>query len=148
MKTTETFVYKGHLGYLSMQPEVLDKLILWRVYRIRDTATQEELQMQRQFTIEIRVDYADNGKNEAMRTALQAAARNIYATAVLLADGVKPQIAIFSDDFFDGHEIISLLQDTVAQGVAAIASEEPEEGVSDELLQAAIGAGQRHIIPK
>lgn len=95
--------------------------------------------MQRQFTIELRVDYADNGKNEAMRQALTAAARHVYATATLLADAVKPQIAIFSDDFFSGHEEIELLEDVIAQGKQQLeqagVSEQPEE-ISSELLSA------------
>ncbi len=91
--------------------------------------------MQRQFTIELRVDYEDAGKNEAMRKALQAAARHVYATATLLKDSVKPQVAIFSDDFFTGHEEINLLSDTVQEGMDSIGGGEAE-GVSDELLNA------------
>jgi hypothetical protein len=91
--------------------------------------------MQRQFTIELRVDYADNGKNEAMRKALQAAARHVYATACLLKDGVMPQIAIFSDDFFQGHEEIKLLEDSIQQGIDALGGE-TDQGVSAELAGA------------
>lgn len=94
--------------------------------------------MQRQFTIELRVDYADQGKNDAMRLALQQAARHVYATGVLLADGVKPQIAVFSDDFFTGHEAIALLDDTVAQGISEIGGPDADNGVSDELMAAAV----------
>lgn len=93
--------------------------------------------MQRQFTIELRVDYADNDKTKVMRQAMQQAARHAYATAVLIADGVKPQIALFSDDFFTGHEQIELLEDTVGQGIAQIDSGEPEEQISSELMAAA-----------
>jgi hypothetical protein len=91
--------------------------------------------MQRQFTIELRVDYADAEKNDTMRTALQAAARHVYATAVLLADAVKPQIAIFSDDFFAGHEQITLLEDTIETGKQMIQCGD-ESPVSDELIKA------------
>ena len=91
--------------------------------------------MQRQYTIELRVDYADSGKNDTMRTALQAAARHVYATAVLLADAVKPQVAIFSDDFFAGHEQITLLEDTIKDGLSQI-GDTKEDAPSDELVQA------------
>lgn len=91
--------------------------------------------MQRQFTIELRVDYADPEKNDAMRTALQAAARHVYATATLLAETVKPQIAIFSDDFFAGHEQITLLEDTIQAGKEQI-GDTKEDAPSDELIQA------------
>ncbi len=70
-----------------------------------------------------------------MRTALQAAARHVYATAVLLADAVKPQITIFSDDFFAGHEQIALLEDTIKEGKDLIGGEK-ETPVSDELMGA------------
>lgn len=96
--------------------------------------------MQRQFTIELRVDYADNEKNDAMRQALTAGARHIYATATLLADNVKPQIAIFSDDFFSGHEQIELLEDVIAQGVQQLEDAgvtQTEEPISAELVAAA-----------
>lgn len=96
--------------------------------------------MQRQFTLEIRVDYADNGKNEAMRVMMAALARTGYATAVMLADGVKPQVAIFSDDFFQGHQDIMLLDDTIAEGTKAISEpgEVPEQ-LSSELLNSVKG---------
>lgn len=90
--------------------------------------------MQRQFTFELRVDYADNEKNEVMRQAFQRFGRNVYATASLLSDGIKPQVALFSDDFFDGHMDIALLEDTVAQGEAEIGGE--DTAVSAELLEA------------
>lgn len=91
--------------------------------------------MQRQFTIELRVDYADNEKNAAMQEAVQRAARHVLATAALLADGVKPMIAAFSDDFFTGHKEISVLEDTIAKGQAQIGST-AEDSVSSELTSA------------
>jgi len=99
--------------------------------------------MQRMFSIELRVDYADADKNETMRTALQHAARHVFATAQLLADnGVKPQIALYSDDFFAGHEEIALLEDVIQQGLDQQAGGEAtanEDGVSSELAAAVRG---------
>lgn len=92
--------------------------------------------MQRQFTIELRVDYADPDKNEVMKKALQAAARHMYATAVLLSDsGMRPEIMLASDDFFSGNEEINLLEDTIQQGLDE--TDLPEEAApSSELLAA------------
>jgi hypothetical protein len=57
--------------------------------------------MQRQFTIELRVDFADSEKLGPLKQVLQQAARHAYATAQLISDNPKStQIAIFSDDFF------------------------------------------------
>lgn len=98
--------------------------------------------MQRQFTIELRVDYADQEKNTVMRAAVAAAARHVYATAQLLADQTKPQIAIFSDDFFSGNQQIELLEDVIAKGkdqMQEIGSGEAiaeDTGISPELAAA------------
>lgn len=123
-------------------PEVLDRLIDWKLHsprHLRDkmklTAITRGAHMQRQFTIELRVDYADNEKNEVMRKALQHAARHVFATAVLLADGIKPQVAVFSDDFFSGHEEIKLLEDVIQSGLDS--TDLPDEApVSSELMAA------------
>lgn len=98
--------------------------------------------MQRQFTIELRVDYTDNDKNAVMQEAVQRAARHVLATAALIADGVKPQIAAFSDDFFTGHKEISVLEDTIALGKKQIGAGDSEEHVSSELTDA-LGAMRR-----
>lgn len=97
--------------------------------------------MQRQFTIELRVDYADNEKNASMQEAVQRAARHVLATAALLADGVKPQIAAFSDDFFTGHKEISVLEDTIAKGKEQIGAD-AEDSVSSELTAALANSTQ------
>lgn len=121
--------------------KTLDRLIEWKMddprVGVGNAHTGRRQRMQRQFTIELRVDYADPEKNPSMQQALQAAARHVYATAVLLADGVKPQIAIFSDDFFTGHEVIALLEDTIARGVESIGGAEEGEDISSELMAAA-----------
>lgn len=115
----------------------LDKMIEWKS---RGPAgllwyTQRSALMNRQFTIELRVDYADAEKNEVMRRALQIAGRHMFATASLLSDGVKPQIAMFSDDFFDGHAEIALIEDTIQKGLDEVGGE-GDQGVSSELIAA------------
>ena len=93
--------------------------------------------MQRQFTIELRVDFADTEKLEPLKQVLQQAARHAYATAALLSDNPKStQIAIFSDDFFSGHQQIMLLEDTIQQGLDAVGEQSGSEGVSSELMGA------------
>lgn len=124
---------------------VWDRLIEWKLGSIRiarcyndspnGKRLREEHPMQRQFSIELRVDYEDVEKNEAMRKALQAAARHVYATAMLLKDSVKPQVAIYSDDFFVGHEEIPLMEDTVQEGMNLIGGDKQTE-VSSEMLDA------------
>lgn len=124
--------------------DMLERLIEWKLQSPsqhrrkgnRMTAITEGKQMQRQFNIELRVDYEDAGKNDEMKKACAHAARHMFATAQLLADGVKPQISIFSDDFFQGVETIALLEDTIQQGIEQIGQDGVEEQVSSDLMSA------------
>lgn len=122
--------------------EALEALIDWklqspkhlRLTGNRMTAITEGKHMQRQFNIELRVDYEDSGKNDEMRKACAAAARHMFAMANLLADGVKPQVSIYSDDYFQGTQAIELMEDTIAEGQEQTGLEDAP--VSSELLGA------------
>lgn len=124
----------------------LDRLIDWKMgsiatarkFRTASTAEEDKPHMMRQFTIELRVNYADNDKNDVMRSSCAAAARHMYATAGLLADGVKPDIAIYSDDWFSGRQDIELLEDVIAKGLAETAGTAPEDegAISSEMMDA------------
>lgn len=93
--------------------------------------------MQRQWTIEARADFQDQEKNDAITEAVRVAAVHINATIALLADGIKPQVVAFSDDFFAGHDDIALLEDKLGK---AIADHEDKVGddapVSSEMMDA------------
>jgi hypothetical protein len=124
-------------------PDQLDRLIEWkagsisvlRSYKLH-TIT-EGAHMQRQFTIELRVDFADPEKLGPLKQVLQQAARHAFATAQLISDNPKStQIAIFSDDFFSGHEEIKLMDDTIQQGLDAIGETSGSVDVSDEMAEA------------
>lgn len=98
--------------------------------------------MQRQLTMELRVDFADQEKLPAIQQAFQQAARHVLATARLISDNPKStQIAIYSEDFFSGHQEISLLDDVIQMGLDATDSADPETaGVSSELMGAVSGS--------
>lgn len=120
-------------------PDVLDQLIIWRMNDPRYTERDNRLKglaMQRQWTIEARADFADQEKNDAITEAVRVAAVHINATIALLADGIRPQVVAFSDDFFAGHAEIGLLEDKL--GKAKIDHDEDTEdgAVSDEMMQA------------
>jgi hypothetical protein len=126
-------------------PFGLDRLIEWKLgsitnlKRTRTETIARGAHMQRQFTIELRVDFADSEKLGPLKQVLQQAARHAYATAQLISDNPKStQIAIFSDDFFTGHEEIKLLDDVIQQGLDQTGEDSSggSEGVSSELLAA------------
>lgn len=134
------YIFERYVPAILADPCGLDRLIEWKMGSIKmlkrnrlHTITEGK-HMQRQFTIEVRVDYADADKNEAMKETLQQCARHAYATATLLSDGVKAQVAIFSDDFFSGHEEIMLLNDTIQQGLDQVG--DTAEDISPDLVAA------------
>lgn len=98
-------------------------------------------QMQRQFTIELRVDFADPEKLPVLKQTLQQAARHMNATAQLISDNPKAtKVVIFSDDFFSGHEEISLLDDVIQEGLDAVGgTSSGSDTISSELAMAAKG---------
>lgn len=96
--------------------------------------------MQRQLTMELRVDFADQEKLPAIQQAFQQAARHVLATARLISDNPKStQIAIYSEDFFSGHQEIALLDDVIQQGLDATSNDE-SQGISSELMGAMGGS--------
>lgn len=94
--------------------------------------------MQRQFTIDLRVDFADQEKLEALKQTLRQAARHCYATAMLISDNPKTTaISIYSEDFFTANQEIKLLDDVIQQGLDATHEETSgAHEVSDELTAA------------
>lgn len=94
--------------------------------------------MQRQWTIEARADFADKEKNDAIDQAFKVAAAHINATLQLLSDGQKPNVVVFSDDFFAGHQDIDWLGDPLGKAIAehggSKTGDAPE--VSDQMLAA------------
>jgi hypothetical protein len=60
------------------------------------------------WTVEIRVDFDDPKKNDIMLDDIRAHTKGMLTTARLLADKRKPDVAIQSDDMFEGREAIEL----------------------------------------
>lgn len=93
--------------------------------------------MQRTFTIELRVNYADGEKNDTMKDAIMTAAHHLYAQGLLLADGgTKPEIAAFSDDWFSSREQIELIPDKIKAGKELLSSDAGNSDISNELMNA------------
>lgn len=123
VRTARVMNYQ-YISSFAGSPTDLDQVIEWKSGSIAvlkhyktDTITRGA-HMQRQFTIELRVDFADGDKLGPLKQTLQQAARHAFATAQLLSDNPKAtQIAIYSDDFFSGHEEIKLLDDVIQQGL-------------------------------
>lgn len=146
MLAASTFKWITKVRAFAMPEAEQDALIEWRAgsvavlkHYMMDTITRGA-HMQRQFTIELRVDFADPEKLEPLKQVLQQAARHAFATAQLISDNPKStRIAIFSDDFFTGHETISLLEDTIQKGLDEVNETSGSDDISSELANAAKG---------
>jgi hypothetical protein len=119
-----------------------DHIIRWRLGdpRFKTRSQLRRDKMQRQYTIDLRVDFSDPNKNDDLRKAVARAARHVWTVAKLIADGQEPQIAAYSDDHFSGHEDISILDDVITKGLEELGEDVTgpvEEGISAELLEAA-----------
>ena len=128
-----------HSGVGKPRGDTLDAIIEWKIGNPRykqfnQEQEQEQVMPQRQFTIELRVDYADEEKNVIMNMQLARQARHLLATATLLSDGQMPTIAAFSEDFFIGKAEIDLMLDAIGEGVKDMKA--GEDSVSQELLDA------------
>ena len=129
-----------HSGVGKPRGDTLDAIIEWKIgnprYKqyVHEGHMEEQIMPQRQFTIELRVDYADEEKNAIMNTQLARQARHLLATATLLSDGQTPTIAAFSEDFFIGKAEIDLMLDAIGEGVKDM--KPGEDSVSQELLDA------------
>ncbi len=128
-----------HSGVGKPRGDTLDAIIEWKIGNPRykqfnQEQEQEQIMPQRQFTIELRVDYADEEKNAIMNMQLALQARHLLATATLLSDGQTPTIAAFSEDFFIGKAEIDLMLDAIGEGVKDMKA--GEDSVSQELLDA------------
>jgi hypothetical protein len=137
----------GQLTAFTGSRDQLNDLINWKAgsfgvlrhYRMH-TITRGDYKMQRQFTIELRVDFADADKLPELKKTLQQCARHAFATAQLLSDTPKTTaIAVFSDDFFSGNEEIKLMEDVIQQGLDDVNETSGAEKLSSELVEAMNG---------
>lgn len=108
-------------------PNVLDQLILWKL-------ASRSKDVQRKWHIEITADFADEGRYAAVTRAVQMASAVLSSKLGFGADqGVKPQIAAWSDDWFGNNEQINIWAAELEGTTGAF--DNPDK-VSDELLEA------------
>jgi hypothetical protein len=127
------------------EADVLDQLIKWKMCdpRFVNKDKPKGQIMQRQWTIEIRADFADPAKNDTITKLVKEASVFLHANTALISDVQKPQVACYSDDFFFGHKDIPLHGDTLGSALAAHGDKVGEVAdVSDELLNAAAELAQ------
>lgn len=92
-------------------PHVTRRL-LERIHDVVYTAYKDgRSKMRRTYTLEVKIDFDDESRHDQMRKVLREAGRSAYALAMLLADNRQPQIALRSEDFFEGTQEILIKDD-------------------------------------
>ena len=61
-------------------------------------------------TLEVRTDFDDPVKHQAMREAVKIAARNLIATACLYQERQVPEITLY-ENTLEGSEVIELVEE-------------------------------------
>jgi hypothetical protein len=128
-------------------PTVLDALLVWRLKdpRFGQPHEGDHPIMQKQFTLEFRVDFADEGRYETARKAVMLLAKHGLAELQLIAqgdaNGQQPQVASYSDDYFATHDEIDAMEDVIAQAKEKYAhltkpKDDTASGVSDDMAEA------------
>ncbi len=90
--------------------------------------------MQREWRLEVRMSFLDKGKNDVIDYTMKVMAARINATIALLADGQKPEVRCWSDDFFTSPKELEYLGSDL--GVDPAVYSPRQEEVSDEMLEA------------
>ena len=67
--------------------------------------------MRKKYRIELSIEFKDQERHKDLKPIILQAARDLLATAQLIADYRQPQIAVQSDDFFVPPEQINILED-------------------------------------
>jgi len=64
------------------------------------------------YRIELKIDFNDDTRHEALIMVAKQYARDFLASAMLLQDGRKPMAALITDDTFAGNEEINILEES------------------------------------
>ncbi len=131
-----SMVLRGLLAH----PDIFDKIIIWHL---------ERNMAQRPWTIQLRMDFADEERNEKIDNAFVEHALAISALAALLSDGQQPNLMVFSDDWQMGRRDLDLFAkklehpDPLAQANAEHGDKVTGNDVSDELAAALANMGNK-----
>lgn len=110
------------------------KLLEWRRADVMTKRNKGDSKMsQRQWTIEARTDCDDKFK-ETVSAMVRAYARRLQLVLDMLPEKTSVDVACWSNDFFSGHEDLSLLDDKIGEAEKMLP--EGNEPPSEELLDA------------
>lgn len=115
---TASEIFIGRLTLLHKRDPVLAQTTLERVIRMMQIATGDA-DVRKTYQIELKIDFDDPARHRAMLKVMRKQGRNVLTAAMLLMDNREPQIAISTDDFFEGgtKEALREVDDEAGDGV-------------------------------
>ncbi len=126
---------------ITMQGNELNAYIAWafnspRVWKEFKWQVKGKTMAQQEWTIQARVDCGPD-EQVAIKVAVQRLARHLL-TQISLSPTLrgKVQVVCYSEDFFNGHQDIALIDDTVSEAISGLPDGHQDEGVSRDLLDA------------
>lgn len=72
----------------------------------------DDIMSRKTYRIELKMDFSDDTRHEALLMVTKQYTRDLLASAMLLQDGRAPQVALITDDIFEGTEQISVLEES------------------------------------
>lgn len=90
--------------------------------------------MMKKWVIEVTANFADKDKYPVIDQLARTSAANLFAAVVLIADGQKPDVICYSDDFYDGRNELDVFATPVTAPVPRVGT--VDAGFSDEFLKA------------
>ena len=84
----------------------------WNRYRnnIKQLKDWEATMSRKTYRIELKIDFDDDTRHEALMSVAKQYARDFLGSAMLLQDGRKPACVLMTDDTFAGMEEIDILE--------------------------------------
>ena len=70
----------------------------------------DETMARKTYRIELKIDFNDDTRHDALMTVARQYARDLLGSAMLLQDGRKPACVLMTDDTFTGMEEIDILE--------------------------------------
>lgn len=66
----------------------------------------------RTYSLDLRIDFNDKARHDDIKKAMRRAAKQLFTQASLLSDGRTPEVALRSEDFFEGTSDIEVVTES------------------------------------
>lgn len=87
--------------YHSASDQPASKFV-YEVQRLYEAFVEPENDMRKTYSIELKINFNDDTRHDAVMEIMRNAARKVLTQAVMIADGRDPKVALRTEDYFEG----------------------------------------------